>query len=190
MEYVAIVIVMILAFGLCFLADKGFVKLFRNKSQHKSGKAVRQVKRYGSFGVILFVVGIASLFLGAENGMLFYVAGGVLILTGIAMVVYYLTFGIYYDDETFLIEKFGKKGRVYRYEDICSQKRYAAGMNIMVELCMSDGQTLQLLQKMDGFREFLDTAYRIWLEQTGTDPETCDFHDPASFLWFPETPEE
>ena len=58
MGILRILLIAVLVFGLCFLADKGFSRLFRSKVQHRSGLAVRASKRYGSFGVILLVLGI------------------------------------------------------------------------------------------------------------------------------------
>ena len=58
MEYVAVIIVAALVFGVCFLVDKGFTKLFRNQQQHQSGTAVRLNKRYGSIGLLIAVLGV------------------------------------------------------------------------------------------------------------------------------------
>ena len=41
MDFLIVIAVMAAAFGLFFLIDKGFTKLFRSKAQHKSGKSVR-----------------------------------------------------------------------------------------------------------------------------------------------------
>ena len=65
-------------FGICFLVDKGFTKLFRNQSQHHTGKAVRLSKRYGSIGLILAVFGIGVLFAGLPDNWLF-IASSILI---------------------------------------------------------------------------------------------------------------
>ena len=53
-------------FGVCFLVDRLFTRLFRSRAQHRSGMAVRAGKRYGAFGVILMVLGVAALIFG-EN---------------------------------------------------------------------------------------------------------------------------
>ena len=78
MQYLAVLIVAGLVFGICYLFDKGFEKAFRNKPQHKSGLAVRPNKRYAAFGAILIALGFASIFASAGNTLL--LAGGVLIL--------------------------------------------------------------------------------------------------------------
>ena len=44
-------------FGLCYVLDKGFTKLFRGKQQHKSGLAVKHNKRAALFGLVLAVLG-------------------------------------------------------------------------------------------------------------------------------------
>ena len=64
MDFVAVIIVVAVVFGLCFAVDKIFGKIFRGKEQHKSGKSVRLSKRYGSIGVLLFALGVAGCFSG------------------------------------------------------------------------------------------------------------------------------
>ena len=63
MDFLIVIAVMAAAFGLFFLIDKGFTKLFRSQAQHFSGKAVRLSKRYGSIGIILVGLGIAAIFI-------------------------------------------------------------------------------------------------------------------------------
>ena len=58
--YIALILLMAAIFGLCFLVDKGFTKLFRGKAQHMTGRSVRVNKRYGSLGLIVAVLGIAG----------------------------------------------------------------------------------------------------------------------------------
>ena len=62
MEYLAMLLLAGMTFGICFLVDKGFTGVFRGKAQHKTGRSVRANKRYGAFGLILFVIGLAALF--------------------------------------------------------------------------------------------------------------------------------
>ena len=63
-QLIPIALVAAVIFGICYLVDKTFSKLFRSKAQHRSGKAVRANKRYGLFGIILGVLGIAGIFAG------------------------------------------------------------------------------------------------------------------------------
>ena len=173
-------------FGLCFLADFLFKKLFRSKKQHISGRSVRLSKRYGSFGALMVTLGVAGVFAWVNGGELILCAGGSLVLVvGIGLIVYYLTFGIYYDDDGFLYHSFGKRGITYDYADILGQKLYTASGNIVVELHMKDGKTVAIQATMEGPFAFLDEAFAGWCRQTEHDPDNCEFHDPANSLWFP-----
>jgi hypothetical protein len=186
MEFIAILIVAALIFGVCYLVDKGFAKLFRSKAQHLSGMAVRANKRYGVFGVILTVLGILAVCAGITDGMVLLVGGIIVLLMGIGLAVYYLGFGVFYDGESFLLSCPGKKSRTYRYKDIREQKLYLIqGGNIVIELHMADGSAVTVQSNMDGVYPFLDTAFAGWCLQTGRDPQSCDFHDPSQSLWFP-----
>lgn len=186
MELIAILLVAALIFGICYLVDKAFAKAFRSKAQHRSGMAVRASKRYGLFGVILTVLGIMAVITGITDGKVLLIGGSVVLVVGICLAVYYLSFGIFYDGESFLYSRFGKKDIVYYYKDIKGQKLYMIqGGSTMVELHMADGSAVSLLTTMDGVFPFLDTAFAAWCMQTGRDPQNCDFHDPSKSLWFP-----
>ena len=186
MELIAILLVAALIFGICYLVDKAFAKAFRSKAQHRSGMAVRASKRYGLFGVILTVLGIMAVITGITDGKVLLIGGSVVLVVGICLAVYYLSFGIFYDGESFLYSRFGKRDVVYYYKDIKGQKLYMIqGGSTMVELHMADGSAVSLLTTMDGVFPFLDTAFAAWCMQTGRDPQNCDFHDPSKSLWFP-----
>ena len=185
-QFILIALVAAVIFGICYLVDKTFSKLFRSKAQHRSGKAVRANKRYGVFGVILTALGIMAICVGVTDGPVL-LWGGVFVLgMGICLAVYYLSFGIFYDGESFLLSRFGKKGETYYYKDIVGQKLYLIqGGNIVVELHMADGRAVSVQSVFDGVYPFLDTAFAGWCLQTGQDPQSCDFHDPSQSLWFP-----
>lgn len=187
MQYLIVILVVAAVFGLCCLVDKAFTKAFRSKAQHLSGTAVRANKRYGVFGVVLIVLGILALCSGIsrDEGLMLF-CGGFVLLLGIAMAVHYLSFGIFYDRESFLISRLGKKQKVCRWQDIQGQQLYVLqGGNILVDLYLADGSTLGIQSNMDGAYPFLDAAFAGWCRQTGRDPEGCDFHDPSKSLWFP-----
>lgn len=186
MEIIVILVMAALVFGVCYLVDKAFAKAFRSKAQHMSGLAVRVSKRYGSFGLVFVVLGIAAIFTGLrEGGILLY--GGIVVgLMGAAMVVYYLTYGIFYDEDSFLVAKLGRKSVAYRYEQIKGQMLYVSGSSIIVELHMTDGKTVSVQSGMDGAYPFLDKAFAGWCRQKDIDPESCEFHDPDNSLWFPQ----
>ena len=186
MTFFLILLIAAAVFGLCFAVDKAFAKLFRSKAQHRSGMAVRANKRYGLFGVILSVLGIMAVCVGISDGPVLLWGGIVVLLMGAALAVYYLSFGVFYDGETFLLSRFGKKEVTYRFSDIKGQKLYMVqGGNVIIELHMADGGTVSLQSTMDGVYPFLDTAFAAWCMQTGRDPQNCDFHDPSQSLWFP-----
>lgn len=190
MTFFLILLIAAAVFGMCFLVDKAFAKLFRSKAQHRSGKAVRANKRYGLFGVILSVLGIMAFCVGIADGSVLLWGGIIVLLMGLGLAVYYLSFGVFYDGETFLLSRFGKKELAYRFSDIQGQKLYLVqGGNVIIELHMADGGTVSLQSTMDGVYPFLDTAFAAWCLQTGRDPQSCDFHDPSQSLWFPTVEE-
>ena len=186
MEYLAVLLVAAIVFGVCFLFDKGFEKIFRNQAQHFSGLSVRLNKRYAAFGAILIALGVAALFTGLSSGALMIVCGSLILVMGIGLVVYYATFGIFYDDKGFILTTFGKRSNTYRYRDIKGQKLYIIqGGSVVVELHMADGRTVNLQSAMTGAYPFLDHAFAAWCRQTNRNPEECAFHDTANHLWFP-----
>ena len=181
-----IILVAVVTFGICYLFDKGFQKYFRNKKQHRSGLAVRLNKMYSIAGVLLSVLGVIAVVNGAvENNILLY--GGLLVLlVGVSLCIYHLSFGIFYDEDSFVYTAFGKKDITYRYRDILTQKLYViTGGSIVVELHMADGKAGSVQSNMNGAYPFLDAAFNGWCRQKGVEPESCQFHDPANHLWFP-----
>lgn len=190
MEFIAVLLIASAVFGICYLIDRGFSKLFRSKAQHRSGLAVRASKRYGIFGVVLTVLGVLAVCVGVTDGAVLLIGGIIVLLMGLGLAVYYLSFGIFYDGESFLLSRFGKKDAVYFYKDILGQKLYLVqGGGIIVELHMADGSVVSLQSAMEGVYPFLDTAFAAWCMQTGREPQSCDFHDPSQSLWFPTVEE-
>ena len=190
MQIFPILVIAGLIFGICYLIDKAFAKLFRSKAQHHSGKAVRASKRYGVFGVILTALGIIAVCTGITDGPVLIWGGAIVLLMGIGLAVYYLSFGLFYDGESILFSQFGKKDIVYYYKNIVGQKLYLIqGGSVVIELHMADGSALSVNSNMEGVYPFLDTAFAAWCLQTGRDPQSCDFHDPSQSLWFPPVEE-
>ncbi len=190
MEALGVLLIAALVFGVCFLIDKGFTKLFRSQAQHKSGLAVRLNKKYGAFGLILFVLGLSAVFTGIGDGWVLIAGGALIALVGIALVVYYMTFGVFYDNDSFILTTFGKKSTTYRYADIKSQQLYNSYGSILIELHMADGRNVQLQAAMTGVYPFLDKAFSAWCVQKGLREEDCAFHDPANSCWFPPMEEK
>lgn len=185
MEYIAVVVIAALAFGVFWLIDKGFTRLFRSQAQHKSGTAIRLNKRYGTFGIILSVLGVALGLSATKEGWVMLAAGCLILLVGIGLIVYYLTFGIYYDANGFIYNGFGKKSVTYTYGQIRGQILYNSSGGIIVELHMTDGKTVHVNTGLENAYAFLDLAFAGWLKETGVNPDECDFFDPENSCWFP-----
>ena len=185
MNFVFLLLMAAVIFGICYVVDKFFTRIFRSKAQHRSGLAVRVSKMYGVMGLCLILLGIMAIVVGLDS-LLLLVGGIIVLVMGGSMAAYYLTRGIFYDEESFLISGFGSKDRTYRYQDIREQRLYLIqGGSVMVELHMADGTAVSLTSNMDGMYPFLDTAFTNWCLQTGRDPESCTFHDPSNHWWFP-----
>ena len=190
MSPVTIVIAAVLTFGICFLVDKGYTRLFRSKQQHKTGLQVRLSKRYASIGLVLCILGILAVFTGVGGETVLLIGGGIVIFIGCALIGHYMSFGVYYDADSFIVTTFGKKNPVYRFGDIRHQKLYMIqGGSIVVELHMADGSAVSIHTSMEGAYPFLDHAFNAWCRQTDQDPEGCTFHDPGNHLWFPNEEE-
>jgi len=180
-----------LTFAVLFFLDKTFTGLFRSKQQHKSGLSVRLPKGNGIAGILLTVLAALVLMTDFGEGQGLMLFSGLFIgALGIGLSVYYISFGVYYDEEAFVCNSFGNKTVTYRYADIQAQKLYTVqGGGILVELYMADGRTVSLQSKMEGVYPFLDKAFYRWCAQKGIDPDSCTFHDPNNSLWFPSVEE-
>ncbi len=186
-----ILFLMAASFAVCFAVDKLFTALFRSRRHHRSGRAVRLNKGYAIFGVILMVVGVLALVVGLTQSWPLAVGGVLLICFGLGLTVYYLSFGIYYEADSFLVSSFGRQTQTREYRTIRGQKLYVIqGGSMVVELHFADGTALQLQSTMEGMVEFLNYAYDRWLAQTGRTGAGCDFHDPEKFSWFPNVDKE
>ena len=185
MGFILIALVAAATFGLCYGLDKGFAKLFRSQKQHESGLSVRLNKKYGAAGLIIGVLGVAAVLTGLKESWLLSACGVILVGLGACLVVYYMSFGIFYDEDSFILSTFGKKTATYCYRDIRSQQLYNSYGTIVIELHMADGRAVQLQSSMLGVYSFMDKAFAGWLRQKGLGREDCPFHDPANSCWFP-----
>lgn len=186
MEFLFILLLGAVTFGICYLLDKGLAGIFRNKPQHKTGLSVRLNPHYGGAGLILLTLGIAAVISGLGNSKILLLCGSIVILLGVGLGVYYLSFGVYYDEDSFLLATIGKKSVTYRFADIQGQKLYqVTGGSTLVELYLSDGRTVSLQSNMKGVYPFLDAAFHGWCRQKDIAAEDCAFHDPSNSCWFP-----
>lgn len=182
-----VIIVAAITFAVLFGLDKLFGKIFRGKQQHKSGLSVKLPKRYAIVSLLLCLLGILvlmQLFNGFDRLMLF--AGIVVLLMGIGFGAYYLGFGIYYDDESFVYSNFGKPSVTYRYADIDAQQLFVTtGGSILVDLFMNDGKCVGLQSTMQGVYPFLDKACHARFRQLGINSAECEWFNESESRWFP-----
>lgn len=191
MQAIVILLIAALVFAICWGVDKLFTGLFRSKAQHRSGLAVRASKRYGIFGVMFSVLGILGITTGMVGEQVLLWAGVVVLLMGIGLAVHYLSYGIFYDGESFLLCRFGRKSQEHRYSEIVSQKLYViTGGSTVIELTLTDGSTVSVQSTMEGVYPFMDTAFAGWCLETGHQMDQCDFYDPSKSWWFPHEKEE
>ena len=181
------IIVAAAVFGGMFLLDKGFTKVFRDQAQHKTGLSVRLHKRYATAGILLAVLAVLTLFADfqEQKGLMIF-AGLFIGAMAAGLLVYYMSFGIFYDDESFILTTFGKKSVAYRFCEVKEQRLYTTtGGGTIIELHMQDGRAVSLQSSMEGVYPFLDKAFFGWCRQKGIDPDRCEFHDPGMSCWFP-----
>ena len=191
MQAIVILLIAALVFAICWGVDKLFTGLFRSKAQHRSGLAVRASKRNGIFGVMFSVLGILGIITGMVGEQVLLWAGVVVLLMGIGLAVHYLSYGIFYDGESFLLCRFGRRSQEHRYSEIVSQKLYViTGGSTVIELTLTDGSTVSVQSTMEGVYPFMDTAFAGWCLETGHEMDQCDFYDPSKSWWFPHEKEE
>ena len=190
MNIAAYLVIGALTFGVCYLLDRGYTRLFRSKVQHRSGLSVRVSKRYASFGIILGILGLLAVFNGLSGNTVLLIGGILVLLMAAALIIHYTGFSIFYDADSFIFTTFGKKSVTYSFRDIRGQQLYLIqGGSTVVELHMADGRSVSIQSGMDGAFPFLDHAFAAWCRQTNRDPAACAFHDPASHQWFPPVEE-
>ena len=181
------ILIIAATFGVMFLLDKGLTKLFRSRDQHHSGTAVRLKKHFGILSLALMGLGLLGIATYFTDRSLALLVGSLLILPGGAVLgLYYLTHGIFYDDDSFLYVSFGRNAREYRYADITAQKLYEIqGGSLLVELHMRDGKTVSVQGTMEGAATFLDKAAHARMRQLGLNSHECDWFDETQGRWFP-----
>ena len=190
MNYIPVIIVIAITLCICYLAEKGFSAFFRGKTQHKSGLSVKASKRYATIGLIIAVLGVAALASVRYQGVLLLIAGIVMLVLGALLIVYFLSFGIYYDEDSFIYSTFGKKSKTYRFDQIISQQLYASGSSLIIELHLDDDRSIQLQSAMSGVVKFMNVAFAGWCRQKGICMDDCSFYDPQNSCWFPNAQEE
>ncbi len=182
-----VIVIMAITFAVLFGLDKLFTKIFRGKQQHRSGLAIKLPKKYAITGLLLALLGVLCLFqLAGGFNRLMLILGIALLLMAAGLEVYYLSFGVYYDDESFIYSTFGKPSVTYRYADIQAQQLYVTtGGGILVDLYMADGKSVGLQSGMQGVYPFLDKACHARFRQLGINSAECSWFDETKSCWFP-----
>ncbi len=183
-----VLLVIVGTFALCYAVDKVFPKLFRRAPQQQTGKSVRLSRRYLIAGILVTFFGIlmAATAIGAEAKRAAYLlVAGILLVMGVGLLVYYATFGVYYDKESFLYSAFGKKSKTYTFGQITEQQLLMTRGGVCIELFFDDGRDTDLYANMEGVYDFMDTAFAGWCREKGVTAEDCPWYDPANSCWFP-----
>ena len=102
-KFLGVLIVAGAIFGICFLIDRLFARLFRNAEQYRSGLSVKLNKRYGSIGLLMCVLGLAAVFTGLAESWILVAGGAFLAVIGTALIIYYISFSD--DDSAVLISE-------------------------------------------------------------------------------------
>ena len=178
-------------FGCMYLLDKGLTKLFRSRDQHHSGTAVRLKKHYGILSLAMMILGVLGILTFFFDGNAILLLGGLLVAPGgVVLGIYYLTHGIFYNDESFLYVTFGNRSVTYRYADIRAQKLYEIqGGTLLVELHMADRKAVSVQTSMEGAKTFLDKAAHARMRQLGLNSHECQWFDETEGRWFPPVEE-
>ena len=148
---------------------------------------MRLKKHYGIFSLAMMILGVLGLLTWFSNRSPALLLGGLLVTPGgILLGIYYLTHGIFYDNDTFLYTTFGNRSVTYRYADIVAQKLYEIqGGTLLVELHMTDGKAVSVQTTMEGAKTFLDKAAHARMRQLGLNSHECSWFDETEGRWFP-----
>lgn len=186
MQFLFSILFIGLIFGICFLVDKLFARCFRSRPQHVSGKSVRLNKRYFTFGILAFFFGAVLIVQGSREGpdWMVIVIGILAALLGLVLTLSYTFFGVFYDQDSFILSRLGRKSVSYRFSQIASQQLLESRAGLSVELFLQDGREISLQANMQGVYPFLDCAAAAWQKARGYSQPPAWF-DPDNSCWFP-----
>lgn len=187
MKYIFYVLLIAVIFGLVALVDLVLGKLFPKSKTRQQGKAVRAPRYSFILGILITLLCIIGLLFYTDADP--FLRGGMIsaMVLGIYMVVNYIRFGIFYDDEGFEYRTLTKQSRYYRYGDITGQRSFLARSGLNVSL-LAKGDEIPLNGAMQGVAEFMSHAFFAWCRETERNPDAMEF-DPSTLSYFP-TPEQ
>lgn len=170
--------------GICFLLDRTLGRRMPKINWGRTEGRVRQPKRQTLFGLLAALLGLICVVYYRNSHPLIFCSGVVLLIAGGLLCWFYLWCGVFYDENGFQVRRFGGKGLACPYEQILFQKVWTSRDRALVELHLAGGAVM-ISMDMDGAREFLDYASRMWQTQKRLKPEDCPFHRPEALSWFP-----
>lgn len=190
MQYVYLLIIAALVFGLCFLIDFLFKKLFPKSKLEGSKRVVRMPRRSAIWGLILtlFPVVVLLFWLPPEGDTALTIGCVVAILFGLVLLVQYFSFGIWYDEETFLFKDLRRGRRTYHYSQIKGQQSLMTRSGIQATIFVGE-DVIEVSSAMQGLPDFLDKAFYRWCAAKGIDPDSVE-NNPAMLTYFPALEEK
>ena len=186
MKYVLLAALCALVFLVCFLIDKLFSLIFPRSKTEKSGNVVRLPRRNAVAGILLiFVPLVVLLFFIPEGGDTLMTVGCVIaIVLGLILLVSYLSFAIYYDDEGFVYKDLRRKKTAYHYSQIKGQRSVMTRSGINSILFVADDE-INVYSTMQNLNAFLNKAFYKWCAVKNIDPASVE-NNPRMFTWFPD----
>lgn len=186
MKYVLLIAFCGIIFLLCFLIDKLFQKIFPRSETEKRGQVVRLPRRNAVTSIILIFVAVSVLlFLMPEGGDTLMLVGCIVaIIMGVIILVNYLGFAIYFDDEGFVYKDLRRKKTAYRYSQIRGQRSVQTRSGINSTLFVADDE-INVYSSMQNLNTFLSKAFYQWCKVKQIDPATIE-NNPRMFTWFPD----
>ena len=190
MQYVFLLIIAVLVFGVCFLIDL-LVKKLRPKSDLEKGKqVVRLPRRSAIWGVILvlFPLVVLLFWLPPEGDTMLTIGCAVAMVFGAILLIQFGSFAIHYDDTQFMYRDLRHKKKIYTYDQIRGQQSLMTRGGIQSTLFVSE-DVIEVYSAMQGLGDFLSKAFFRWCEAKGIDPDSVE-NNPHMLTYFPAPKEE
>jgi len=184
LKYILYILLIAVILGIIALIDRLLKKLFPSP---KTGSAntVRQPRYAPIVGLLFALLGLICLLwvpIGTET--LLWIGGLIAFLIGAYVLVSFLRFGIFYDDDGFTYRTLTRAAKTYHYADITGQRSFVAKSGLNTTLYV-DGDEIPLNGSMQGVTDFLRKAFYVWCRERGLDPDAMQT-DPATLTYFPE----
>lgn len=184
MKYILYLLLIAVIFGLVALVDFIFGKLFPKSKTQTHGKTVRMPRYSFIVGILIAILCIIGLLFYTEADLFLRIGMVAAMVMGSYMVVNYIRFGIFYDEDGFEFRTLTKKARHYRYADITGQRSFLARSGLNTSLIVA-GDEIPLNGAMNGLPEFMSHAFFAWCRETDRNPDEQEY-DPTTLRYFPQ----